>query len=195
MQRDRTTTYGSARLALARSSSFAIHASPLGPLLALADDQGSLAGLYFTDATGAPSNPADAPANVVNAPSNGTPPPRQEREPFIALFEQLDAYFAGELSSFDVRLAAAGSAFQERIWSALREIPYGQTVSYGELASEIGEHGSARAAGTACGRNPIAIVVPCHRVVGANGSLTGYAGGVERKRALLAHEQSQTRLL
>lgn len=179
MQRDRHITYPSARLALERSKSFAIHESPLGPLLALADDQGGLTGLYFTDATGAPRNVEDGPAL-----------PRREQGPFAALFEQLDAYFAGELDSFEVQLATAGSPFQERIWSALREIPYGQTASYGQLARKLGSEGSARAAGMACGRNPIAIVVPCHRVVGTSGSLTGYAGGIERKRALLAHEQS-----
>ncbi|HEY1688476.1 MAG TPA: methylated-DNA--[protein]-cysteine S-methyltransferase [Solirubrobacteraceae bacterium] len=180
MQSDPHPPYSTARAALERSQSFAIHKSPLGPLLALADAQGGLTGLYFTDATGAPRDLEDRPQ-----------PPRRERKPFAALFEQLDAYFAGELDCFDLDLATVGSPFQERIWTALREIPYGQTATYGELAREIGHDGSARAAGMACGRNPIAIVVPCHRVVGASGSLTGYAGGIERKRALLAHERAR----
>jgi methylated-DNA-[protein]-cysteine S-methyltransferase len=98
---------------------------------------------------------------------------------------QLEAYFAGDLVDFDLATTASGTAFQQRVWAALREIPYGATVSYGELATAIGQPTAVRAVGLANGRNPISIVVPCHRVVGATGSLTGYGGGVERKRALL----------
>lgn len=101
---------------------------------------------------------------------------------------QLQAYFAGTLREFKLPLAAAGTPFQQRVWRALCEIPYGETISYGELARRIGRPGAARAVGLANGRNPISIVVPCHRVIGANGSLTGYGGGLERKRWLLAHE-------
>lgn len=101
---------------------------------------------------------------------------------------QLAAYFAGELRDFDLPLAARGTPFQQRVWRALCDIPYGETISYGELARRIGQPAAARAAGLANGRNPISIVVPCHRVIGANGSLTGYGGGLERKRWLLAHE-------
>ena len=101
---------------------------------------------------------------------------------------QLAAYFEGELQDFDLPLAAQGTEFQQRVWKALREIPYGVTISYGELARRIGQPQAARAVGLANGQNPIAIVVPCHRVIGADGSLTGYGGGLARKRWLLAHE-------
>jgi methylated-DNA-[protein]-cysteine S-methyltransferase len=101
---------------------------------------------------------------------------------------QLQAYFAGELRDFELPLAAEGTPFQQRVWRALRDIPYGKTISYGELARRIGQPTASRAVGLANGRNPIAIVVPCHRVIGANGSLTGYGGGLARKRWLLAHE-------
>ncbi len=101
------------------------------------------------------------------------------------LREQLAAYWRRELTSFDVPLAPQGTAFQQRVWAALRRIPYGQTRSYGALAAELGSPGASRAVGLANGRNPVGIVVPCHRVVGAAGKLTGYAGGLERKRFLL----------
>ena len=103
--------------------------------------------------------------------------------------QQLDAYWAGELFHFDLPLAPAGTPFQQKVWSALRKIPYGTTVSYGAIATRIGVPTASRAVGAANGRNPIAIVVPCHRVIGANGKLTGYAGGLDMKEALLAHEQ------
>jgi methylated-DNA-[protein]-cysteine S-methyltransferase len=101
---------------------------------------------------------------------------------------QLKAYFEGELQDFDLPLAAEGTQFQRRVWQALRDIPYGVTISYGELARRIGQPQASRAVGLANGRNPIAIVVPCHRVIGADGTLTGYGGGLERKRWLLALE-------
>jgi methylated-DNA-[protein]-cysteine S-methyltransferase len=111
--------------------------------------------------------------------------------PFAAAREQLGAYFAGERTTFDLPLDLdAGSAFQQLVWRALLEIPYGETRSYGRLAASIGRPGAARAVGLANGRNPIGIVVPCHRVVGADGSLTGYGGGLPRKRWLLGHETS-----
>ena len=102
--------------------------------------------------------------------------------------EQLDAYFAGELQHFALPLAPAGSPFQQSVWRALREIPYGHTESYGALARRIGMPKAPRAVGLANGHNPISIIIPCHRVIGADGSLTGYGGGLERKRWLLAHE-------
>lgn len=102
---------------------------------------------------------------------------------------QLQAYFAGELRDFDLPLAAEGTPFQQRVWRALCDIAYGETISYGELARRIGQPTASRAVGLANGQNPIAIVVPCHRVIGADGSLTGYGGGLERKRWLLAHER------
>ena len=101
----------------------------------------------------------------------------------------LASYFAGEKDAFDALvLAAEGTEFQRRVWQALREIPYGHTESYGELAARIGRPGAARAVGAANHDNPIAIAVPCHRVIGASGALTGYAGGLDRKRWLLGHE-------
>ncbi len=106
---------------------------------------------------------------------------------------QLDAYFAGRLRSFDLPIAVdTGTVFQRRVWEALREIGYGRTVSYRELASAIGQPSACRAVGMANGRNPLSIVVPCHRVIGADGSLTGYGGGLPAKRALLALEVRTT---
>ena len=107
---------------------------------------------------------------------------------------QLDAYFAGQLKSFDVPLKPAGTSFQLRVWSALRDIPFGETRSYGQLASAIGDPSAMRAVGAANGRNPIALVVPCHRVIGAGGSLTGFGGGIERKKFLLHLEGRELRL-
>ena len=109
----------------------------------------------------------------------------RDAEPFADLCEQLDQYFAGERREFDVALDPHGTEFELRVWRALRQIPYGETESYGKLADRIGHPGHARAVGYANGRNPIAVVIPCHRVIGADGSLTGYAGGLERKRLLL----------
>jgi methylated-DNA-[protein]-cysteine S-methyltransferase len=102
---------------------------------------------------------------------------------------QLAAYFAGELQCFEVPLTPTGTPFQRAVWDAISSVPAGATISYAELARRAGHEGSARAAGAATGRNPLAIVIPCHRIVGADGSLTGYAGGLDRKRALLALEQ------
>lgn len=104
---------------------------------------------------------------------------------------QLDAYFAGELTEFDVDLDLAGTDFQRRVWAALRTISYGQTRSYGEIAAQIGSPDASRAVGLANGRNPISIIVPCHRVIGSSGSLTGYGGGIARKRFLLDLETAQ----
>ena len=103
---------------------------------------------------------------------------------------QLKAYFDGRLKRFDLPLTGAGTGFQQLVWNALRDIPYGETETYGQLAQRIGNRNASRAVGLANGRNPIGIIVPCHRVIGANGTLTGYAGGIERKRWLLAHEQA-----
>ncbi|MGH3385667.1 MAG: methylated-DNA--[protein]-cysteine S-methyltransferase [Nocardioidaceae bacterium] len=103
---------------------------------------------------------------------------------------QLTAYFAGERRDFDLPLRAEGTEFQRRVWAQLRQIPYGSTMSYGEVAGELGlVPGASRAVGLANGRNPISIIVPCHRVIGADGSLTGYGGGIDRKRALLSLER------
>jgi methylated-DNA-[protein]-cysteine S-methyltransferase len=102
--------------------------------------------------------------------------------------EQLEAYFAGELTEFDMPLAPRGSAFQLAVWRALLEIPYGETASYGEIAAAVGRPDAVRAVGTTNGRNPIAVIVPCHRVIGADGTLVGYGGGLPRKRQLLELE-------
>jgi methylated-DNA-[protein]-cysteine S-methyltransferase len=111
---------------------------------------------------------------------------------FADVVDQLHAYFAGELTEFDLELHPEGTTFQLRVWQALCQIPYGETRSYGEIAEQIGKPGAARAVGLANGRNPIGIVVPCHRVIGASGSLTGYGGGLERKRLLLALERDHS---
>jgi methylated-DNA-[protein]-cysteine S-methyltransferase len=112
----------------------------------------------------------------------------REDTAFTAVAAQLERYFAGEQTIFDVPLRPSGTAFQERVWAGLREIPYGETISYGELARRLGTPGASRAVGLANGRNPISIIIPCHRVIGADGSLTGYGGGLERKSWLLDHE-------
>ena len=113
---------------------------------------------------------------------------------FQDVVDQLAAYFAGELVDFDVDLELEGTEFQRAVWAGLSEIPYGETWTYGQLAEAIGRPGAARAVGLANGRNPISIVVPCHRVVGATGSLTGYAGGMERKAFLLSLERGEVPL-
>jgi methylated-DNA-[protein]-cysteine S-methyltransferase len=113
-------------------------------------------------------------------------------EAFNNAIKQLDAYFAGELTDFDIEFDLQGTEFQQRVWKALLTIPYGETRSYAEIAEQIGTAGAARAVGLANGRNPIAIIIPCHRVIGANGRLTGYGGGLDRKRTLLELEQQRT---
>lgn len=147
---------------------FSVYSSPIGDLVLTGDAQ-ALAGIDL----------------------HGRRPPAgaiRDDAAFAAVRAQLDAYFAGELTDFDLPLAARGTTFQLRVWSALRSIPYGATISYGELARRIGQPAAARAVGLANGANPIPIVLPCHRVIGADGSLTGFGGGLERKRWLLAHE-------
>jgi methylated-DNA-[protein]-cysteine S-methyltransferase len=108
--------------------------------------------------------------------------------PLAAAIRQLSEYFAGSRRVFDLPLRMQGTLFQQRVWRQLAEIPYGTTWSYGELAKRIDNPSASRAVGLANGRNPISILVPCHRVIGADGSLTGYGGGLDRKRWLLAHE-------
>jgi methylated-DNA-[protein]-cysteine S-methyltransferase len=120
---------------------------------------------------------------------------QEAEQSFVAASTQLAEYFAGRRSFFDVPLAMSGSAFELRVWSALRKIPYGESISYGELARRIGEPGAARAVGVANARNPIAVIVPCHRVIGADGSLTGYGGGLARKRFLLDLEAGALSLM
>ncbi|MET9219829.1 methylated-DNA--[protein]-cysteine S-methyltransferase [Streptomyces sp. NPDC088197] len=147
--------------------------SPCGELTLVARGC-ALTGLYMTEQR--------------HRPAQETFGPRGDSPVFAAARAQLDAYFAGELTRFDLPLAMSGTPFQQRVWSALRDIPYGETVSYGELAAILGHPTASRAVGLANGRNPIGVIVPCHRVVGAGGDLTGYGGGLPRKRWLLAME-------
>jgi methylated-DNA-[protein]-cysteine S-methyltransferase len=113
---------------------------------------------------------------------------RRDDDAFADARAQLGEYFEGRRTSFDVPLALHGTPFQRRVWEALLEIPYGETTSYGELARRLGSPRAMRAVGLANGRNPVAVIVPCHRVIGADGTLTGYGGGLERKRLLLELE-------
>lgn len=145
--------------------------SPLGPLL-LAAERGSLTMLWMSPLP----ERRDA------------PPQGADLDVLTEAAAQLDRYFAGTLTAFDLPLALGGTPFQQRVWSALLEIPFGETTSYGELARRLGKPGSARAVGLANGQNPVSIIVPCHRVVGSNGKLTGYGGGLDRKAWLLDHE-------
>jgi methylated-DNA-[protein]-cysteine S-methyltransferase len=145
--------------------------SPVGELLLTANAAGALTRLYF-------------PERISPQQAGWT----HDDAPFLEARRQLAAYFAGELQDFDLRLAPSGTPFQLQVWRALREIPYGATASYGEIARAVGAPDAARAVGGANNRNPIAIVIPCHRVIGASGSLTGYGGGLDRKRLLLELE-------
>jgi methylated-DNA-[protein]-cysteine S-methyltransferase len=120
---------------------------------------------------------------------------REERKPLEPVIAELRAYFAGELHDFDLVLDPQGTPFQLSVWKRLTEIPYGETISYGELARRIGNPNASRAVGLANGTNPIPIVIPCHRVIGSNGKLTGYGGGLETKERLLALERKQLPLL
>lgn len=147
--------------------------SPLGVLTALQRSD-ALIGLYMTEQRHAPAPQA----NWIPA-----------AEPFAELRSQLAEYFSGQRTRFDLKLAPQGTPFQKKVWQLLLQIPCGQTRSYGQLAEQLGQPGAARAVGLANGRNPIGILIPCHRVVGSQGALTGYGGGLARKRWLLTHEQ------
>jgi len=153
---------------------FARFASPLGPMLAVAEDS-ALVNVDFTDAKYAPA----VGPSWIEDPS---------WQPLRDCAAQLAEYFAGERGRFHLPLAPRGTAWQLRVWKEIAKVPYGETISYAELAQRAGSAGSARAAGGATGRNPLAIVVPCHRIVATGGSLTGYAGGLRRKEKLLALE-------
>lgn len=148
------------------------HASPIGKLL-LAGDGQALSLLGFPEGKMARRHDA----NWIRDP-----------DPFKPVGEQLDRYFAGELKVFDLKLALAGTPFQRAVWAALKNIPYGETCSYGAIASLIGRPKASRAVGAANGINPIPIIIPCHRVVGSNGALTGFGGGIDTKRFLLGVE-------
>jgi methylated-DNA-[protein]-cysteine S-methyltransferase len=149
--------------------------SPIGPLTAV-DEDGELVGLFM-----------DAPGPSVELGA-------RDDARFSALSRQLAGYFAGERTAFDLRLRPVGNEFQLAVWRLMTEIPYGETRSYGDLARRLGDRTLAQAVGAACGRNPLPVVVPCHRVVGADGSLVGFGGGLGRKRFLLDLEQRGQRL-
>jgi methylated-DNA-[protein]-cysteine S-methyltransferase len=153
--------------------------SPVGPLLLVADAAG-LRQILF-----------------VNGRHQARPDPewKQDAAPLEKTISQLRSYFAGEREEFDLSLAPEGTKFQQEVWRRLSEIPFGETISYGELARRIGNPQASRAVGLANGSNPIPIVIPCHRVIGSNGKLTGYGGGLPIKEKLLALEKKQLRLL
>ncbi|MEN8654700.1 methylated-DNA--[protein]-cysteine S-methyltransferase [Streptomyces sp. 21So2-11] len=146
--------------------------SPYGPLTLVATE-GMLSAVYMTDQRHRPSQETFG---------------DRDPGPFGETVRQLDAYFAGELTEFDLPLRLAGTPFQQSVWEQLQQIPYGETWSYGGLAERIGNPAASRAVGLANGKNPVSIIVPCHRVIGAAGSLTGYGGGLDRKQRLLAFE-------
>lgn len=154
-------------------------ATPLGPMTAAAE-RGALVAIFFEGAR--------------HAPAIGRDWIEDARDPaLVECAAQLRAYFAGKRTAFELPLAARGTPFQRRVWDAIARIPAGRTLTYTQLAESANAPGCARAAGAATGRNPLAIVVPCHRVVGAHGSLTGYAGGLERKARLLELERGTLR--
>jgi methylated-DNA-[protein]-cysteine S-methyltransferase len=146
--------------------------SPIGPLL-LAGDEAGLRRIGFPNK------------------QESTGAWREDASPFRDAVRQLKAYFAGELREFDLLLRMDGTPFQMSVWRNLRDIPYGETISYGELARRVGNPKASRAVGLANGANPIPIVVPCHRVIGSNGKLTGFGGGLNTKETLLALERKQ----
>jgi methylated-DNA-[protein]-cysteine S-methyltransferase len=153
--------------------------SPVGPLLLVADEAG-LRQILF-----------------VNGRHQARPEPswKVDAAPLEKTIGQLRSYFAGEREEFDLPLAPEGTPFQQEVWRRLCDIPYGETISYGELARRIGNPQASRAVGLANGSNPIPIVIPCHRVIGSNGKLTGYGGGLPIKEKLLALERKQLTLL
>lgn len=151
----------------------------LGPMLATSD------GIHLT---GVYLDVSEATIQRLHKAFGAEPTPNDELEIFTRTGTQLGEYFAGERTQFDLMLAARGTEFQRSVWQALTEIPYGRTVGYGQLAAMLGRPSAARAVGAANGKNPISIIVPCHRVIGADGSLTGYAWGEVKKRHLLTLE-------
>jgi methylated-DNA-[protein]-cysteine S-methyltransferase len=153
--------------------------SPVGPLLLAGDDRG----LHLISFAATKRAAAPRPDWV------------EDKTPFAETIRQLRAYFGGKLQEFDLPLVLEGTPFQLRVWNSLRRIPFGQTISYGQLARRIGKPKAVRAVGLANGSNPIPIIVPCHRVIGSNGKLTGYGGGLPIKEKLLALESHQMRLL
>ena len=153
--------------------------SPIGPLLLVADDSG-LREIRFAK-NGQPAKPDRE--------------WKKDSSAFSATKRQLTDYFGGKLETFDLAVCPQGTDFQQSVWSELCKIPYGDTISYGELARRVGNPNASRAVGLANGSNPIPIIIPCHRVIGSNGKLTGYGGGLDIKEKLLALEKRQLRLL
>ena len=153
------------------------HRSPIGPLL-LTSDGSSITRLHMAES----SHPVKPGPDWVRDPA-----------PFREVVRQLDEYFAGDRRAFDLPLAPRGTPFQRKVWTALRRIPWGETASYADIARRVGSPKGMRAVGGANGRNPIAIIVPCHRVIAADGTLGGYGGGLERKRFLLELEGAHVR--
>jgi len=147
--------------------------SPIGGVRVTVNDGGSVVSVTFVD------------DELVKSDQDG---------PAVAAAHQLEEYFAGTRRDFDLVVAPEGTEFEKRVWKELVEIPFGTTDTYGAIAGRLGDPGASRAVGVANARNPIAIVIPCHRVIGSNGDLTGYAGGLWRKKWLLGHESGQTRL-
>jgi methylated-DNA-[protein]-cysteine S-methyltransferase len=161
-------------------------ASPLGPMVLEVDPAGRLTAVRFTDTL----EPRDT-SHVGPSGHGVARDPDVDRTGQRGLDEaaaQIGEYFGGTRSAFDLDVRFRGTAFQQRVWGALREVPFGTTVSYGQLAARLGRPGAARAVGHANGRNPIPLVVPCHRVIGSTGDLTGYGGGLDAKRFLLDFE-------
>ncbi len=158
---------------MTQSVFYSVQESPVGDLFLTSDGE-ALTGVYMQDVGERP---------------RGTRGWVRSDERLEEARRQLAEYFTGERTEFDLPLRPHGTAFQRRVWTALRAIPYGETSAYGEVAGRIGRPGAARAVGAATGRNPLPIVVPCHRVVGADGSLVGFGGGLDRKRVLLALEE------
>jgi methylated-DNA-[protein]-cysteine S-methyltransferase len=157
---------------------FARMESPIGPLLLATSDAGLHQIAFFKGKLAEPG-----------------PEWREDPKPLKKTMQQLRAYFAGELENFDLPLAPQGTTFQRNVWQKLCDISFGETISYGELAKRVGNPKASRAVGLANGQNPIPIIIPCHRVIGSNGKLTGYGGGLPIKEKLLALEQRQLRLL
>ncbi len=156
---------------------YAVVASPVDELTLVADGD-VLVGVSFR------GRAADKVA------ASGLPRVSPDDDPLLGTVrDQLDAYFDGRLTSFDVPLEARGSVFQQAVWRLLQQIPYGTTTTYGAIAEQVGGKGRSQQVGQVVGANPIAIVIPCHRVIGADGSLTGFGGGLDRKRVLLALEE------
>lgn len=158
--------------------------SPLGRICIVAD-RNALKGLYFEEQKYFPSHllPVDSELTSSRA--------VDAREMLFRAAEQINGYFCGARSSFDLPLHWDGTPFQRVVWSSLMDIPFGQTVSYQDIAEKMNMPKATRAVGSAIGRNPISLICPCHRVIASNGNLTGYAGGIDRKRWLLDHEQTE----